>query len=609
MRYHEIKINESIINEINMSPSNLETLTKNIDANIGIEFEFIMQVDDDQDNTDVPDQTVTNIRNVMYFFEDDFGMNDETVIDELAEKLIDEYNEWSENAIENYMNDPDKEYNKTKILQSYFYIGNAQDIRDKFKERITQITGYEGKTPEFNNIYKWHVSISSGRLDRNNNQEVSAYVKRITNSDEIGLKDYYEIRKPIYDEYDEKIKEYLSGNTIPEKRSLDIHLRSEITKRAASELQFFEENYPTMSDIYDAFGDDIDGLMWPQQKTEYELDDILAEFRMAVGNDYEIETDSSIRTDDENDIAVEIKTDGALPLEQALTELRKARDFIRTNGYTNDSTGLHINVSVPGFSRTELDYVKLVLLLGDNYLLKQFDRFGNTYARSSFEEIKAVGGDDERVLRELQSDLNSVASRIINNGWTDKYSTVNVHSNRVEFRSPGGDWIEEQDIDFIIASIRRMVVVLDAALDPKKYTKEYAKKLYKFLQPYSGFNDVTKLFAMRNSGLITDKQMVQSINKLKKSRPKSDELYWIFGSKYLDYVWGSGKTKREAFENSRQEILDSIEFEQDKTQAWNEEMRNSKFFPTNRETHEAIQSGGTTGMKYDSKTGLYYIDT
>lgn len=606
MRYSEFKLNESIINEINMSPSNLENLTKGIDAKIGIEFEFVMQVDE-QDIADFPDQTATNIRNVMYFFEDDFGMNDETVIDELAEKLTEEYNEWSETAIETYMNNPDKEYSKKQILRSYFYIGKAEEIRQELKQKITDKTGYEEKTPEFNNIYKWHVSMSDGRRDRVSNDEVLPQVERTTNSKEIGLKDYYEIRKPIYDKIDEKIEEYLNGNTIPEKRSLDNHLRSEITKRAASELQFLEENYPMMSDVYDAFGDDIDGLIWPQQKTEYELDDILAEFRMAVGNNYEIETDSSIVTDDENDIAVEIKTDGALPLEQALNELRNASDFIRLNGYTNDSTGLHINVSVPNFSRTDLDYVKLVLLLGDTYLLRMFNRFGNTYARSSFEEIKAVGGDDERVLTELQNDLNSVASRIINNGWTDKYSTVNVHSNRIEFRSPGGDWIEDQDIEFIISSIRRMVVVLDAALDPTKYQKEYAKKLYKFLQPYSGFNDITKIFSMRNSGLITNKQMVQNINKLRKSRPVANDIYWIYGDKNLQYLWGSGKTKSEAFEDSRQEILDFIEFAPNIKQAWNEEMRNNKFFPTNRETHETIQAGGTTGIKYDSKSKLYYI--
>lgn len=607
MRYNEFKTNKNIINEINMSPTNLKSLTNGIDAKIGIEFEFVMQGSEDQDMVDVSDKRVTSIRDALSFFSEEDDSND-YVIDELAEKLDEKYDEWYSTQIRKYMDDPDREFSRKKILRSYFYTDNAEEIRQELKQRITDKTGYEGKTPEFNNIYKWHVSMSDGRRDRVSNGELVLQVERTTNSKEIGLKDYYEIRKPIYDKIDEKVETFLRGGNIPEKDLLSKHLRSEIKRRVASELQFFEENYPQMNDVYDAFREEIDELVWPQTEApNMELDDILELFKNAVGDDYVIETDSSIQIDDEKDVAVEIKTDGALPLEQALQELRRARDFIRTNGYTNESTGLHINVSVSNFSRIDLDYVKLVLLLGDSYLLKQFDRLASNHAISSFREIKASGVDAETVLQELQSNLNSVASRLINNASTDKYSAVNVHSNRVEFRSPGGDWIEDQDIEFMINSIRRMVVVLDAALDPTKYQQEYAKKIYKFLQPYSGYNDITKLFSMRKSGIITNKQMIQNINKLKRTRPSTDDVYWIYGSKYLDYVWGSGKTKGEAFEDARPEILGSIEFEEDKLKAWNEEMRNSKFFPTNRETHEAIQSGGTADIKYDSKSKLYYI--
>lgn len=603
MRYREFKLNENILNEINMSPSNLEKLTKNIDAKIGIEFEFIMQVDD-QDMVDKPDEKATGINSVLYFFTADDDSNSDA-IDQLADLIIDEYNEWEETAIETYMNDPDREYNRKEILRSYFYVGKAEEIRKEFKKRITDITGYEEDTPEFRNIYKWHVSMSSGRLDRSNNDSVLNQVNGITNSDEIGLTQYYEIRKPIYDQIDKKVEAYLEGNTIPEKRSLDAHLRSQIKKRAASELQFVEENYPMMSDIYERF--EVDNLFWPKQEDSIELDDILDEFTMAVGNNYEIETDSSIQPEGPNDVPVEIKTDGALPLEQALEELRKARDFIFRNGYTNDSTGLHINISVPGFSRTNLDYMKLILLAGDDYLLKQFDREGNTYAQRSLSGISASSVDTEEALSGLQTDLNFAAGQIIHNGWTDKYVSIGVHSNRIEFRSPGGAWVGEQEIDFIVNSIRRMVVAVDAALDDNKYKQEYAKKLYKFLKPYSASQDITKLFSMYKSGIITKNQLTRKTQSLSKNRPKTDDLYWIYGHNYLEYIWGSGKTKSEAFEDSRNEILSYINDKPNKKKAWNEEMRDSKFFPTNRETHEKIQAGETFGIKYDSKNKIYYI--
>lgn len=610
MRYREIKLNESILNEINMSPSNLEKLTKNIDAKIGIEFEFVFQVSDEPDTTDKPDEKATNLRNILAFFSDDdpYGNTiNEYEIDQLANLLDNEYSEWEENAINAYMNDPDREHNRKEILRSYFYVKNAEEIRQEFKKRITDITGYEEDTPEFKNIYKWHFNMSSGRLDRTNNMSVLSQVNGITNSDEIGLTQYYEIRKPIYDQIDKKVEAYLEGADIPEKKVLDNHLRSQIKKRAASELQFLEENYPMMGDIYDRFKDDLDELMWPQIEETMDMDDILTFFKQFVGNDYVIDSDSSIITDDDRDIGVEIKTDGALPLEQALEELKKAQQFIFMNGYTNDSTGLHINVSVPNFSRSSLDYTKLVLLTGDDYLLSKFDRVGNDYAERSLKNIdnSNVAGDD--ALSELQKNINYAAGKLLHNGYTDKRVSINVQNNRIEFRSPGGDWNNDQDIEDIITTIRRMVVAVDAAMDTSKYAKEYAKKLYKFLKPYSPSRDVTKLFSMYNSSIITKKQMMQKINKISRTRPKSDDLYWIYGDKYMGHVWGSGKTKSEAFEDSRNEILSYIEDKPNKKKAWNEEMRNSKFFPTNRETHEKIQKDGTAGIKYDSKNKIYYI--
>mgnify|MGYP003344215961 CR=1 FL=1 len=41
-----------------------------------------------------------------------------------------------------------------------------------------------------------------------------------------------------------------------------------------------------------------------------------------------------------------------------------------------------MNVSVPGYSLEKLDYVKLALLLGDNHILKTFDRMNYNYCRS-----------------------------------------------------------------------------------------------------------------------------------------------------------------------------------------------------------------------------------
>jgi hypothetical protein len=612
MRYNEIKLVEDIVNEINMSPKSLQKLTSVIDAKVGIEFEFIYRKDYDYlEYVDKNDVGASSIRGVLQFFTDsDIELDNDDAIEELSEKLDEEYDQWSSDIIEKTLNDPDEQYVITETLRKYFYETKRDPILSQLENRITQTTGYEQGSEEFRKIFRWHNSMSDGRRSMMNNDDVLTNVNNTSNSDEIGLKDYYEIRKPIYDKIDEKITDFLEGKKIPEVVSLTSHLNSEVKRRFANQLIFFRENYPLMSDVYNKFSDDIPELSWPQIKSEIEIDDILSEFQSEVGSNYEIETDSSIRADDDfDDTAVEIKTDGALPLEQALTELRKAKTFIENNGYTNDTTGLHINISIPSFNRSDLDYVKLVLLLGDEYILKEFNRKSNTYAQSSMKEIskKASSDDITTALVQLQDSLENIAGRIIHDGWTDKYTSVNIHSNRVEFRGMGGDWIEDQSIDNIIDNIRRMVVALDAALDPTKYQREYAKKLYKFFKPYSEYDDLIKVFAMYGSNKIPKAALKSWINKFKRNRPviNSQNLYWAFGDKDLRYTWGSGKTKSEAMDNSRNEIMSFISDKPNKIRAWNEEIQNCTFLPIDKAAHDKIQDFGTIELRKDRTTGIY----
>ena len=60
------------------------------------------------------------------------------------------------------------------------------------------------------------------------------------------------------------------------------------------------------------------------------------------------------------------------------------------NLYTNNSTGLHINVSIPD----KLDVLKLAVFTGDQYVLQQFGRQNSDYAVSSQQAIagRVAGG-------------------------------------------------------------------------------------------------------------------------------------------------------------------------------------------------------------------------
>jgi hypothetical protein len=199
---------------------------------------------------------------------------------------------------------------------------------------------------------------------------------------------------------------------------------------------------------------------------------------------YVVEPDGSLDPDSDDDQGLEFVSP-PLPIDEMLSDLNKVRAWAnRTGCYTNDSTGLHINVSVPGFSQEKLDFVKLAVLLGDERVLENFGRAGNTYAKSAMkivkDNIRSNPGPAAALLTKMKANMDSLATKAIHSGTTAKYTSINTKDGYVEFRSPGGDWLGD-NFDLIEPTLLRFVVALDAAIDPEKYRQEYQKKLYKLL--------------------------------------------------------------------------------------------------------------------------------
>jgi hypothetical protein len=153
----------------------------------------------------------------------------------------------------------------------------------------------------------------------------------------------------------------------------------------------------------------------------------------------------------------------------------------------DNKTSIHTNISVPGYDLDKLDYLKAALLLGDEYVLREFDRFGNTYAAPAIEKIKQLVKQNPQKAKELldkmKSQLNAKASKLIHSGQTDKFTSINTKDDRIEFRAPGGDYLSiiADNPQKMIDTINRMVETMDAAVDPSKYKEEYQKKLYDML--------------------------------------------------------------------------------------------------------------------------------
>jgi predicted chitinase len=204
---------------------------------------------------------------------------------------------------------------------------------------------------------------------------------------------------------------------------------------------------------------------------------------------YVVEPDGSLQGDNDGDEGLEFVSP-PMPIDELLKDLNAVKSWAGRMGvYTNESTGLHINISVPNYSIDNLDFVKLALLLGDKYVLEQFGRSSNTYTKSALDLVKnnvrTNPASAQQLLEKMKGNLGQLASKAIHSGVTSKYTSINTKDGHIEFRSPGGDWLDE-NFDKIENTLLRFTVAMSAALNPEAYREEYLKKLYKLLDPQGG---------------------------------------------------------------------------------------------------------------------------
>lgn len=284
-----------------------------------------------------------------------------------------------------------------------------------------------------------------------------------------------------------------------------------------------DESMADMSDINEHLG-----YTWPYTTTEeppdteWDMKDVAKSFSKTVGRDVDIEgsggggkygltTDGSLSSPNTpSDGGLEFISP-PLSVSEMIHDLHKVREWAAEHDcYTTEETGLHINVSLRNANWDQLDYVKLAIMLGDNYVAEQFDRINNYYAASAFDKIGKIIRDKPELavdmLIKMKTHMDALSSRIIHDLATSKYTSINLKLNllpaakRVEFRSPGGDYLG-RNFHLIENTMMRFIVALDSALDPEKDRKEYMKKLYKVLgQTLSNGIDITKIFAEFSTG-------------------------------------------------------------------------------------------------------------
>ena len=457
MKYLELK--EQLLNEINMSPSALRRAAKDIGAKAGMEFEMIVpgaaesdEGDDYQEPDYEQDEGVASIQDAYDFFYDgDF--NGRRDVERLREQMTERYYDW---------------------------------LNGKVGEKWE-----EGKEEA---VYDWL---------RNNAAPSEIF------HDILGQEDASEYPDPSKDDYYNAAAKVIEDQMQPWYEDAEQDFNDNFYQNADMEDEWLEDtDMGTMADVERNFN-----ITWPHYHNpdtsggDVSIQDAADSFSNAIGKEvqasdnyhsrsitrpsatelhYVVEPDGSLEADDDNDGGLEFVSP-ALPIDELLDDLKKVKVWADKFGcYTNDSTGLHINVSVPKWQGDlqNLDYVKLAILMGDEYVLENFGRSGNTYAKSALkivrDNITQRPEDVKRLLDTMKEHLNTSAAKLIHSGSTSKYTSVNTKDGYIEFRSPGGDWLNE-NFDKIESTLLRFVVAMDAAVDETKYKEEYAKKLYKLL--------------------------------------------------------------------------------------------------------------------------------
>lgn len=569
---------QELLTEKGMSPASLSKEVQDLVANgktpyIGVEIECIIPREDYKEYDPMEDPNVptitdnTSLQDLLHFFkentEDDFynfkvdyeewtwqKLSDG--IWEDVDQIIDRPEIFNEMKIDFLCDDADL-YDDPKASEILDEIGIEEidrDAAEKILEEAQELTKKFGPPSTWGNM-------KAPRFTSRPSEEHT----QLYDDHPYGVL-YYEafIDGNYIDEFRDKAYEY----ELEEKQYYD-------PTEDYTAGMFIDDNYRGIDTMYDFFLDNTDWLLWPLGSLGNEGYDIelanqikngiegISDTEVEISQHYHgaddrestwiIEEDSSIETDDESDAAFEIISP-ALEYEDAMYEIPAVFKMLTEefNAHTNSSTGLHVNVSVDGINHNDVDYAKLVLLLGDKHILDQYDRLSNTYAMPSIDKLADLMGevnsksdpftkrpDPKKYLEfmdKIRGKMNTSVTDLLA-GYLDfgKYTSVGMKNNRIEFRSPGNtDYLKNWKQ--LESDINRFVSTYAISADSEAHKREYAKKLYKIMtngvdpkdDPGLRFTKLSiQLFSLYSAGVIDKADLVQKLKDLQYNRQEAKQ--------------------------------------------------------------------------------------
>jgi len=512
--------------EVKMSPGELEKWANSEEAEgiqAGFEAELIFRdaSRDDEGESELDwdaDQRADSIESVVDFFmggNDPIGRN---YANRMRDRLYEELYDWQMEQI-------DREWEREAEDQVRDWMRNNISP-DEYRDQAVEELGIDSDQPS-----EEQVAAIDQRAAELFDQAIDSAIENQDDNYERAREQFYDYRRDDTD-YDEE--------------------------------SFLSDRYRYMSDISNEFD-----LGWPystQGSSSYSgsrtTEDIAASLstalggaRVVPGTDYRsvarrpgqwiVEGDGSIKPDDEeNELGQEIVSP-PMPLPETLQALSTVIDWANSDdgdAYTNSSTGLHMGISIP-HKGGAVDYVKLVLFSGDDYVLDQFRDDTRDYAQSALDKLKDVqrrrrstnedqgltGAEKTAAAMDLiKKNLIELAAQYVQNGVGENktgFPSILIKPGYIEFRSPGGDYLSlaNRDDTALKNTMLRFARAMYIAGRPDLERKEYAKKLYKLIDPQD--DEALKLFLDYTTGKINREELKKSWARqvLAKEQPRKVE--------------------------------------------------------------------------------------
>jgi hypothetical protein len=517
------KLEESteVLDEVKMSPTALQRWAKSPEAQgirAGFEAELIFrdtQRNDDDDYEMEPDydadERCRSIQQIIDFFNNgEYGGLAPRQEARLQEGLDEQYFEWQDEEMYKSWRDERDELIRDAWLREtpwlerlHAALVDGMDLSDKEADEIARI-GEDRKSGKG----KQGSEYSEEELEM-----LSKYNEAAGIADDILDEDVEQTIAKEDGFYDEVLQEFRDGFYVDDDSGFfdDVGLRwmSDVANSYDLDWPYMTGgNSGTGSRSWDEIGDSLNGVVDMPVKVSSNYHSTARREGQWI-----VEPDSSLQPDDSDDMGLEIVSP-PMPLLVALNKLQEVTDWANSNegnAYTNSSTGLHMGVSVP-FKGGDVDYLKLILFLGDEYVLKQFGREANTYTKSAMskfrENIRGGRADPAGAMKLMQSGLIELAHREIQKGVGDgKYTSAHIQKGYIEFRSAGGDWLAEENAnpEILQTTMLRYARAMSLAANPSEERREYAKKLYKLVAPEGGSE--LALFSQYAAGELTAEQL------------------------------------------------------------------------------------------------------